>query len=466
MAARRVGSPSCGRWRIVARMDELIISVSGLRGIVGRSLTPLVAIRYVAALAAELEAGPLVVSRDGRDSGRMLAAAVTSGLKAAGRDVISVDVAATPTVGVLIRTRRAAGGIQITASHNPAEYNGLKLFGPDGRVINAEAGARVLQRYRADRLQWATHDQLGRLQVDDDPHGPHLDAVLAAVDADAIRKRAYKVLLDANHGAGGRLGPRLLKALGCEVIVQGEESDGQFEHLPEPTAENLAGVLAAVPKVGADIGFCLDPDADRLAIIDADGRYLGEECTLALCVEHVLRGSPGAIVTNCSTSRVSQDLAERAGVPFFRSAVGEANVVDCMLAHDAVLGGEGNGGVIDPRVGLVRDSFIGMALVLEAMSQRELPVGQLADELPQYSIHKAKAPLAAEKLPAAYEALCEHFAAAASDRLDGLRLDWPGRWLLVRPSNTEPIVRIFAEAATAGEAETLCDEAAALLAKC
>jgi phosphomannomutase len=295
----------------------------------------------------------------------------------------------------------------------------------------------------------------------DDAIGHHAALVLSTVDVERIRRRRFKVLLDANHGAGSLLGRQLLDKLGCTVTLLGGQPDGQFEHVPEPTAENLAGVLPAVPAQGCDIGFCQDPDADRLAVIDASGRYLGEEYTLAICVEHRLRQTRGPIVTNCSTSRMAQDIAQKQGVPFFRSAVGEANVVDAMLAHDAVLGGEGNGGVIDPRVGLVRDSFVGMALILDAMAGRQLTVAQLADELPRYEIVKTKIPLAREQMPAAIAAVERHFPDAMADRLDGLRLDWPGKWLLLRASNTEPIVRVVAEAPTRAEAERLCREAAA-----
>jgi phosphomannomutase len=209
----------------------------------------------------------------------------------------------------------------------------------------------------------------------------------------------------------------------------------------------------------ADIGFCQDPDADRLALVDEHGTYIGEEFTLALVADHVLRKAPGPVVTNCSTSRMTQDIAEKYGVPFYRSKVGEANVVDLMLAEKAVLGGEGNGGVIDPRVGLVRDSFAGMALVLDAMAAREKSLSALVAELPQYALHKSKVTLPAEKISASFVALQQHFKGASCDSLDGLRFDWPGKWLLVRGSNTEPIVRIFAEAPTANEAKRLCDEA-------
>ena len=446
-------------------MVEPIISVSGLRGIVGSSLTPEVAVRYVAAFERGLAPGPVVVARDGRRSGMMLAWAVEAALAAAGRQVLDAGAAATPTVGVLVRHHRAAGAVQITASHNPPEYNGLKLMAAEGRVIPAGPGERVLERYRQGVACWAPHDRLGAIEPLAETTAAHLDLLLATVDAPRLRSCGFSVLLDANHGAGGLLGRRLLEALGCRVTLLGETPDGRFEHPAEPTAENLQSVLAEVPKGGAAVGFCQDPDADRLAVVDEKGRYLGEEYTLALCLDHVLRHRQGAVVTNCATSRINEDLAERFGRPFFRAAVGEANVVDAMLAQDACFGGEGNGGPIDPRVGMIRDSFVGMAQILDAMAARRLPVSALAAELPRYEIVKTKIALVSEKVPAGLKALQQHFAAARSDWLDGLRLDWPDRWLLVRASNTEPIVRAIAEAATADEARNLCDQAAAVLAE-
>jgi len=446
-------------------VSELIISVSGLRGIVGETLTPEVAGRYAAAFSALAPEGTFVVTRDGRSSGEMLARAIEDTLQTVGRDTVDAGVAATPTTGVLVRELHAAGGIQITASHNPAEYNGLKLFSHDGRVIPAGPGEDVLRHYKSDQLDVSPAGH--RCHTDTfqctDTISAHLDAVLATVDVERIRTRKFKVLLDSNHGAGGVLGRPLLEKLGCKVTILGEEPNGRFAHTPEPTAENLAGVLDAVSRAGADVGFCQDPDADRLAVIDAAGRYLGEEYTLAMIVDHVLRRHKGPIVTNCSTSRMSQDLAERYGVPFYRSAVGEANVVDAMLEHDAIFGGEGNGGPIDPRVGMVRDSFVGMAQLLDAMAVRDTTIAELADELPRYEIVKTKIAMKREKIPVALNALEKHFAEAQCDRLDGLRLDWPGRWLLVRPSNTEPIVRAVAEAKTAAEAEQLCAAAARVL---
>jgi phosphomannomutase len=394
----------------------------------------------------------------------MLSAALTAGLTAVGRDVIDADVAATPTTGVLVRTLQAAGGLQISASHNPPQYNGLKLFSAEGRVIPEAAGRVVSDRYRAGAPEWVSHQNVGRADRSEDSTSAHLALILPTVDVERIRSRRFKVLVDSNHGAGSVLARRLLIELNCDVRILGETPDGRFEHTPEPTAENLAGILPEVARGGFDIGFCQDPDADRLAVIDQAGRYLGEEYTLALCVEHVLRSLPGPIVTNCSTSRMTEDLAEQAGVPFFRSAVGEANVVDCMYRVGAVLGGEGNGGVIDPRVVLVRDSFVGMAMLLDAMAARQAPISKLADALPRYEIVKTKVTLPRDRIDAALAAVERHFSEARADRLDGLRLDWPGKWLLVRASNTEPIVRAVAEASTHAEAARLCREAEQVMA--
>jgi phosphomannomutase len=440
-----------------------IISVSGLRGIIGESLTPEIAIRYAAAFAAGLTPGPIVLSRDGRTTGPMLAASLVGGLTAVGRDVIDAGIAATPTTGVLVRHLGAAGGIQISASHNPPQYNGLKLFSKEGRVIPAGAGQEVIRRYENQSPTWAPMARIGSVIPCDDPLEPHWALLSETVDIERIEQYHFAVLLDSNHGAGSLLARRMFDELGCRATIVGAEPDGRFAHTPEPTAENLRSILPLVARAGANVGFCQDPDADRLAVIDETGRYLGEEYTLAICVAHVLRSRPGPIAINCATSRMSEDLANRYGVPLVRSAVGEANVVDAMLAHKAVLGGEGSGGVIDPRVGLVRDSFVGMVLLLDAMAERGMTIGQLADELPRYEIGKIQIPLPREKLPAALDALVKHFADAKPDRLDGLRLDWPDRWLLIRPSNTEPIVRAFAESRTAAESSHLLSEAAEVL---
>ncbi|MDP7267010.1 MAG: phosphoglucosamine mutase [Pirellulales bacterium] len=437
---------------------ELIISVSGLRGIVGETLTPEIAVRYVQAFAAGLEDGPLVISQDGRATGPALAAAIRDGLFAAGRDVIDASVAATPTTGILVREHSAAGGIQISASHNPAEYNGLKLFGADGRVVPASVGQQVLDRYRSESCLFSESTRTPSSSPCEDTTTAHWEKIAAQVDVDRIRAARISVLLDANHGSGALLGVRLLEELHCDVTLLGGVPDGQFDHQPEPTAENLSEVLDTLIGSQAAIGFCQDPDADRLAVIDEWGHYIGEEYTLALCTDHLLRKSKGPVVTNCSTSRMTQDVAARFGVAFSRSAVGEANVADEMLRVGAVIGGEGNGGVIHPEIGYVRDSFIAMAMLLDAMAARQLPISRLTEELPHYVMSKQKVPLEREQLADVMARVQSHFGDAEVSALDGLRFDWPGKWVLVRASNTEPIIRIMSEAETAGEADRLCQE--------
>ena len=447
--------------------EPLIVSVSGLRGVVGESLSSEVAAAYALAFAETLPAGPIVLGRDGRASGPQLSAAIVAAVTASGRDVLDCDVAATPTIGIVVGEQQAAGGIQISASHNPARYNGLKLFGSDGRVLPAAAGEAVKRRFEALRrtppVPLAT-GPAGTVRPVDGV-APHLARVLAIVDADAIRQVRPRVWLDASHGAGSHLARPLLEALGCDYTIVGEPANGAFEHEPEPTAENLADWLPQIAAAKADIGFFQDPDADRLAIATGAGRYLGEELTLGLAVDAVLAKTPGPVVTNCSTSGLTSRLAKRYGVPCTFSAVGEANVVDEMLTRNAVLGGEGNGGVIDPRVGLVRDSFVAMALVLERMATggRLTPVDDLVADFPALTIVKAKLNLPTdwrrEDSVAAFERVAEAFPEAAASRLDGVRVDWPDGWLLVRASNTEPIVRIVAEAATAAEAEAAIERA-------
>jgi phosphomannomutase len=441
-------------------MEQPIISVSGLRGIIGRSLGPLNAIEYIAAFSSQLAEGPVVVTRDGRTSGPMLADAIASALVALGRDVLYGDVAATPTAGVLVRSLKAAGGIQISASHNPPEYNGIKLFGPDGRVISAAAGERIMSSLNKPPA-WVGVGKLGKTSRIADTTTEHLRLVLDTVDVPAIRKAAFNVVLDSNHGSGGVFGRLLLQSLGARVFINGEEPSGRFAHSPEPTRENLQTVSALARDNQADIVFCQDPDADRLAIIADDGSYPGEEYTLALTMMNRLSAIHGNCVINCATSRMSIDVAERAGSKCFLSAVGEANVCDRMMELQAVYGGEGNGGPIDPRVGYVRDSFVAMAQVLELMAKTGKSIRELIRMIPAYSIIKDKAEIDRGRLPAIYASLEKAFPDAVRSDLDGIRFDWPDRWLLVRPSNTEPIVRVICEAVD----ERAASELAALACK-
>ncbi len=444
-------------------MSEPIISVSGLRGIIGESLDPITAVKYTVAFASGLaEPGPIVVTRDGRTSGPMLADAICSGLMAIGRDVLYGDIAATPTTGILVREHQAAAGIQISASHNPPEYNGIKLFESSGRVIPATAGQQVIDAYRHHSFAFVPHHQVGNKTSIKDTTSAHLEAVLKTVDADAIRKRRYKVVLDSHHGAGSVLGSRLLEQLNCEVQVLGGKPDGLFERSPEPTEANLRETTRRAVELNADVVFCQDPDADRLAIIDEQGIYIGEEYTLAMTLNHALKKRKGPVVINCSSSRMSDDICRSHGCTLHLSAVGEANVTDMMKSLGAVYGGEGNGGPIDPAVGYVRDSFVGMAQLLDAMASENKTISELAKDIPRYEIVKTKIEIDRATIPALFESLKQTFSDATTSELDGLRLDWPDRWILVRPSNTEPIVRAIAEAKDFETAKKLCEMATSL----
>ncbi len=443
-------------------MQEPIISVSGLRGIIGESLDPILAIKYSTAYVGLLDdEGPIVVSRDGRATGTMLAQAICSGLSAIGRDVIYADVAATPTTGILVREHKAAGCLQISASHNPAPYNGIKLFESSGRVIPADAGEKVIQAYRNYHFPAVSHDKIGKTLNLEDTTSAHLAAVLKTVDVEAIRRKKFKVVLDSHHGAGSILGRRLLKELGCELQCLGDTPDGLFTRSPEPTEINLQETTTMAKGFGADAVFCQDPDADRLALIDESGIYVGEEYTLAITLNHALKTRKGPVVINCSSSRMSADICQAHGCELHMSAVGEANVTNQMKNLNAVYGGEGNGGPIDPQVGYVRDSFVAMAQVLNAMAVTQKTISQLAAEIPSYQIYKTKIEIERASIPALYEKLKDRFNDATVTTMDGLRLDWDDKWILVRPSNTEPIVRAIAEAGTMADAQALCDAAAA-----
>jgi phosphomannomutase len=447
----------------MATTNDLIISVSGIRGIVGASLTPAATLTFAAALATHTRGGRLALSTDGRPSGAVLKHAVLAGLLGAGCEVHDLTVAPTPTFGLAVRRLQAAGGIQITASHNPAPWNGLKLFGPEGAVLAPAEGEQVRQVFERGPFRQVAWDQLGTVR--DCPHALdwHRERVLQLVDAVRIRNRPLSVFVDANGGAGGSLARDLLRSLGCRSVIEGGNADGHFAHEPEPIEANLREICPRVPACGAAVGFVLDPDADRLAIIDEHGRYIGEELTLALAVWYRLGQERGPVVINMSSSRVVEDIAARFAVPCHRAAVGEANVVALMKQVGAVIGGEGNGGVIDPRVGWVRDPFIGMGLVLNLLADTGMPLSALVADLPAYTIIKDKYGAARDRLPQLFEALVRRWPEAKDNRVDGLRLDWPDRWIHVRPSNTEPIVRVIAEAPAAADARRLCDEVGKLL---
>ena len=445
-------------------MNEPIISVSGLRGIIGESLDPIRAIKYSAAFAGLLEtSGPIVVTRDGRATGTMLAQAICGGLSACGRNVLYGDIAATPTTGMLVREHRAAGGIQISASHNPAPYNGIKLFHHSGRVIPSAAGQQVLEAYRNFSYPLVSHDRIGSLQTLEDTTSTHFSTVLKTVNVGRIREQNYKVVLDSHHGSGSILGRRLLEELNCDFQCLGGVPDGLFERSPEPTEENLRETTTKASELNADVVFCQDPDADRLAIIDETGSYIGEEYTLAITLNHALTQRRGPVVTNCSSSRMSADICHAHGCELHLSAVGEANVADKMIELGAVYGGEGNGGPIDPQVGYVRDSFVAIAQVLDAMAAKQKSVSELVAEIPRYAIHKTTISIERDKIQQLFTKIRGEFPDASASELDGLRLDWEDRWMLIRPSNTEPIVRAIAESKDLDWAKSVCQAAAALV---
>ncbi|MDA7951045.1 MAG: phosphoglucosamine mutase [Pirellulaceae bacterium] len=438
----------------------LIISVSGLRGIVGDGLDPTVLSQYVQAVSANLPSGKIIVSRDGRHSGKMLSQIVCGTLQACGRETVYADVLSTPTHGVAIRAAQAAGGIQITASHNPAPYNGIKVFNDRGKVLSSEQGQEIKKTMENAKLPWAPHNGIGTPTEENPFLEEHLRSVLGLVETGPIIASKFRILLDSNAGAGGKLGKQLLETLGCQVKILGHEANGHFLHRPEPTEENLREVAQQAADGNYDLTFCQDPDADRLAVIDEKGNYIGEEYTLALCVEFILRTRKGAIVTNCSTSRMTVDLAQKYGVPCFQSAVGEANVVALMEEKQAVFGGEGSGGPIDPTIGYIRDSFVGMALILALVAQEQKPLSEIVATLPQYHIEKDSLTLSElGQLTRSLEKLEKHFSTASCNKTDGLRFDFDDSWLLVRASNTEPIVRAVAEAPDPNRARKLCQTA-------
>ena len=448
----------------------LMLSVSGARGIVGRTMTPEVAAAYGGAFGSFLKATTgkarprVVVGRDGRISGPPLAAAAVGGLVATGCDVIDIGVAMTPTVGVMIGHHRADGGLTVTASHNPIQWNGIKCLDGDGLAPPPAIAKEIVDRFKARRIDWCGPLETGRVTEDLTAARVHVDRVLANVDVAAIRARRFPVVLDSVNGSGCLGGRMLLEELGCSVQHIFGEMTGVFGHVPEPLAENLVDLAGAVRGApGTACGFAQDPDADRLAIVDERGTFIGEEFTLVLAALRMLqRTGGGALAANLSTSRMVDDVAARfPGSHVVRTAVGEANVVAGLRGTKGVLGGEGNGGVIFPPVCWVRDSLTAMALVLELLAHEGKPLSAVVAGLPRYAMVKRKMELASVGgMAAVAPALAKVKAAFAKERIsdvDGVRVDFADGWVHLRASNTEPIVRVIAEAPTAERANELCD---------
>lgn len=444
--------------------DGLMVSVSGIRGRVGEALTPEVIASYAAAFAAwALEksgARQIVVGRDSRVSGPMFHRVAIGALQSVGANVIDIGLTTTPTCQLAVEDHHAAGGIMLSASHNPIEWNALKFIGPSGLFLEASEGAdmRAIVERGIPRATW---DRLGSVETDSAAAERHLERILKIpyLDVQAIRKRGFHVALDCVRGAGSVIVPALLERLGCKVTAIHLEPDGKFPHPPEPVAENLGDLERLVRESKADLGLAVDPDVDRLALVSEKGTALGEDYTLALASMIVLRHRKGPVVTNLSTSRVVEDAVTRGGSTLTLAPVGEVNVAVRMREMRAVVGGEGNGGVILPEVHLGRDAPVAIALVLQLLSEAGKPLSEVAAELPRYAIVKDKLDRPKASLDSVYAALRTAFADARIDTQDGLRLAWNDRWLHVRPSGTEPIVRVIAEAPTVQEARDLVQRA-------
>lgn len=448
----------------------LMLTVSGLRGLVGQSLTPPVAARYAAAFGqwlkskrrAEERAPHVVLGRDSRPSGQMIEMAAASGLVGVGCKVTCLGIVTTPAVAIMAEHFKADGGMVITASHNPIVWNGIKALRHDGVAPPPSEARDIIDRFQSDQVEYAPVEALIPLEYDNSTHRVHVDRVLTHVDVPLIRKRKLKAVVDSVHGAGGPSAALLLQELGVELVHLFAEPTGRFPHPPEPTGEHLKGLCEAVKQHHADVGFAQDPDADRLAIVDDRGRYIGEEYTLVLAALNVLNRpncpKPPVVVANLSTSRMLNDITTRFKGRVVRTPVGEANVAAAVRQHAAVIGGEGNGGVIWPPVVHVRDSLSGMALVAELLAREGRPLSAIVDEIPAYAIVKEKTDILPGTAGRHIDALRKHFSSQAIDLQDGLRVDWPDRWIHVRPSNTEPIVRIIAEARDQHTAEGLIAE--------
>lgn len=446
----------------MAGNDGLMVSVSGIRGRVGEALTPEVVARYAAAFGAWSAArggGPsnaIVVGRDSRVSGPMFHRVVLSALQSVGCRVIDIGLTTTPTCQLAVEDHHAAGGLMISASHNPIEWNALKFIGPTGLFLEASEGAemRALVERGIPRASW---DRLGEIEPDDRAIARHIDRVLAIpyLDVEGIRARRFSVALDCVRGAGAAIMPALLERLGCRVTAINTETDGRFPRPPEPVAENLGELERLVRDTNAAIGFAVDPDVDRLALVSDAGTAIGEDFTLALAAMLVLRHDRGPIVTNLSTSRIVEDVAARANVPVIRAPVGEVNVAVRMRDERGPVGGEGNGGVILRDVHLGRDAPVGAALLLQLLLEEKKPLSQIVAALPRYVIVKDKLDRPNAALDVVYQNLRDAFPDGAVDMQDGLRLSWTDRWVHVRPSGTEPIVRVIAEAPTSAEAHDL-----------
>ena len=438
----------------------LMVSISGIRGVVGDTLTPETIVKYASAYAEFCNRGRIIVGRDGRITGKNVLDIVVSTLRQMGSDVTDLGICPTPTVALAVEKLKASGGISITASHNPMMWNGLKFFAPTGLFLDADENLKFwhLTEHPAKYVPW---DNQGNYTLDEKFLDEHISQVLSlsTINTGKIRGRKFKVVLDCVNAAGGIIVPRLLDKLGCEVSPLHCEVTGIFGHTPEPIPENLTALCAKVRKVKADIGIAVDPDVDRLVLINEKGEPFVEEYTIAMCVDFVLKkdtlGS-SKVVVNLSTTRAVDDIVTRYGGTTYRTAVGEINVAKKMQEVGAIIGGEGSGGVILPKVHMGRDALVGIGLVLQSLMEFGGTMSELKSTLPQYSITKGKIELGSLDADAILKHLqAKYSSAGIMNTDDGLKIDFPASWVHLRKSNTEPIIRIIAEAHTKAEADEL-----------
>lgn len=448
---------------------SLIKSISGIRGTIGGApddnLTPIDAVKFAAAYGTWLKKHiyknrvKVVVGRDARISGEMVQNLVQYTLVGLGIDVVDIGLSTTPTVEVAVTMEQADGGIILTASHNPKQWNALKLLNSKGEFLNAQEGEEILRIAAANEFTFAEVDALGHITHNDTYIQRHIDAVLSLLPLatlEAIRKRKFKVAVDAVNSTGGIAIPLLLERLGAEVVPLYCEPNGQFPHNPEPLKEHLSDICAKVVEVKADLGVVVDPDVDRLALITEEGEMFGEEYTLVACADYYLGKKKGNVVSNLSSSRALRDIAEKHGVEYAAAAVGEVNVVTKMKEVNAVIGGEGNGGVIFPELHYGRDALVGVVLFLSLLVEKGITVSALRRSYPAYFMSKNKIQLTSGLNPdKVLLAMQEKYAHEQITTIDGLKIDFPFSWVHLRKSNTEPIIRIYTEAKTQAEADTL-----------
>jgi phosphomannomutase len=450
---------------------DLMASVSGVRGVVGESLTPELLAKYSSAFGGLCKSGKLntrpkvVLGRDSRISGEMCRVAVLSGLLATGCEVIDLGICPTPTLQIAVEGLVADGGIIITASHNPIQWNGLKFIGSNGTFLGEREAEKLFDLVKNDKITYQPWSGLGKVKSDHSWVQKHIQKILKLryIDVKKIKRKKVKVVLDCCNGAGGIASPGLLRALGCQVIELSCNPDGNFAHNPEPLPENLVSLCRAVKKNKADIGFANDPDVDRLAMVSDLGIPLGEEATLALATKFILSKKPKSkVVTNISTSRMIEDIAREFDSKVYRTKVGEAHVVRGLKAEKGIVGGEGNGGVILPELHYGRDALVGMALILEYLAESKKTITDLALDLPRYFMIKKKGELTKD-FERNLDKLKRKYAQGKINLIDGVRIDFEDFWIHIRKSNTEPIFRIIAEAKSEKKAKELVADSLEIL---